>query len=68
MFAVENGRDVGWLAGAARRASSVTYEQVAKLAATELAFNRATWLVSGPRDAVTAVYAALGVEPTWLNP
>jgi predicted Zn-dependent peptidase len=68
LFAIENGHDVAWLAGSAKRIARVTYDDIAVLASTELTPDRATWLISGPRDAVTAVYAQLGVTPTWLTP
>jgi predicted Zn-dependent peptidase len=65
---LENGRDVTWLAGAAKRAAAVTYDEVAQLATSELALDHGTWLISGPHDAVAEAYAALGIQPTWLNP
>lgn len=65
---IETGRDLTWLAGVPSRTATVTYEQVSELARTELTADRATWFVSGPRDAVSEVYAGLGVDPTWLNP
>jgi len=67
LFAIENGRDVKWLAGMAQRFAKVTHEEVMQLAKTELTTERATWFVSGPRDAVAAVYKELGVEPTWMT-
>ena len=67
LFAIENGHDVQWLGGMAKRFAAVTYDDVARLANSALTPERAVWFVSGPRDAVAAVYTQLGVEPTWLN-
>jgi zinc protease len=67
VFWLAAGRDVKWLAGAAKRYAAVTYEQAAKLAKTELAPQSATLHVSGPHDDVAAVYAALGIQPTWIS-
>ena len=49
------------------RFANVTYEDVAALAKSELGLDRASWFISGPRDAVTAAYAELGVTPVWKN-
>ncbi len=67
MFALYAGHDLAWLRSAAARLAAVSYDDVAHLATAELGPERATWLVSGPHDAVAAVYATLGIDPTWLQ-
>ncbi len=65
-FAYENGRDLAWLHSISAQEARVTYEEVAQLAKTELSMDRATWHIWGPRDAVTQVYQAVGIEPKWF--
>jgi len=67
VFGVDNGRDVGWLAGIPTRLAAVTYADIAKLATTELPIDRAVIVITGPHDAVAATYAELGMSPTWLH-
>ena len=67
VFGLENRRDVAWLANMPRRIAAVTYAEMAQLARTELTLDHAIIVISGPHDAVVAVYAALGITPTWLN-
>jgi predicted Zn-dependent peptidase len=61
------GRDLHWLAAQNPRYAALRYDDLARLAKTEVSLDRASWSISGPRDAVTQVYAALGVTPVWLN-
>jgi hypothetical protein len=67
VFGVDNGRDVGWLAGIPTRVAAVTYADIAKLATTELPIDRAVIVIIGPHDAVAATYAELGTTPMWLH-
>jgi zinc protease len=66
IFGLDNGRDPQWLAGMAKRAAAVSYDDVVALARSELTLDRANIIISGPHDAVAATYAALGITPTWL--
>jgi predicted Zn-dependent peptidase len=67
-FASLEGRDLAWLRDGAVRLSHVTYDEVAKLASSELALDRATFYVTGPRESVEAIYGTLGLTPRWLDP
>jgi zinc protease len=66
-YAVQMGHDIPWLEAIYASFAKVTYDDVAALAKSELGIDRASCFISGPRDAVTAVYAALGVTPVWKN-
>lgn len=66
-YAVVLGHDIPWLEASYARLAKVTYDDIAALAKAELALDRASLFISGPRDAVTATYAALGVTPVWKN-
>jgi zinc protease len=65
--AVRMGHDVPWIEAVNARYANLTYDDIAALARSELGLERASLFISGPRDAVTAVYAALGVTPVWKN-
>jgi predicted Zn-dependent peptidase len=66
-YAVLMGHDIPWLEALYARFANVSYDDVAALAKSELGLDRASWFISGPRDAVAAVYAELGVTPVWKN-
>lgn len=61
------GHDLAWIAGRQRRAAATTNVDIARLVQRELiAPSSMGIVVSGPREVVTAIYAALGIAPTWL--
>ena len=65
--AVRMGNDVPSIEAMNARYANLTYDDIAALAKSELAADRASWFISGPHDAVAAAYAALGVTPVWKN-
>jgi hypothetical protein len=64
---VRNHHDPGWIDAVDARERRLEYPDVQRVLAREFATSDAVWLVSGPRDAVEAVYKSLGLSPTWIE-
>ena len=66
--AAVDGAEPAALAGLPAAVAALTVESVQAVAVRELDEARQVWLLVGPREAVSAAFAAVGATPRWIEP